>query len=114
MESTKKPIDKKPIDKNHASTFALIQNQTQSLCQNRYFHLIYRLVFCLFGFVMVAMSVGIFGGDGTSKNFYIYYTNLSNYLCFAFVMLCRGLGTETPPIIEIGRASCRQRVYVLV
>ena len=46
--------------------------------------LVFRAVYCTLGIVAFASSLGLFDAK-FSNNFYVYYTNLSNYICLGFM-----------------------------
>ncbi len=46
--------------------------------------LIFRTVYCTLGAVALASSLGLFDAK-FNNNFYVYYTNLSNYICLIFM-----------------------------
>lgn len=46
--------------------------------------LVFRAVYCTLGIVTFASSLGLFDAK-FSNNFYVYYTNLSNYICLGFM-----------------------------
>ncbi|MGL6297930.1 MAG: Pr6Pr family membrane protein [Methanobacteriaceae archaeon] len=52
---------------------------------NKTFQLMYRTVYCTLGILGFLMSLG-FLQYWSQAEFYIYYTNLSNYLCLAFMI----------------------------
>ena len=61
------------------------------MIKNKSIQLVYQSVYCTLAFLAILSSVGAFDYSFKS-DFYIYYTNLSNYFCF-FVMFMELLQT---------------------
>lgn len=55
------------------------------MIRNRTIQLIFQTAYCSIGIVALAASLGLFNAQ-FENNFYVYFTNLSNYIC-VFVML---------------------------
>ena len=50
------------------------------MIKNRTVQMIYQIIFCVLGFWGILASLGLFNQQFESE-FYVYFTNLSNYLC---------------------------------
>ena len=63
------------------------------MIKNRTTQLIFQSFFCAIGFIGIIASLGIFDDAyNLHWDFYVHFTNLSNYLCFG-VMLAELIGT---------------------
>ena len=63
------------------------------MIKNRTTQLIFQSFFCAIGFIGIIASLGIFDDAYNLRwDFYVHFTNLSNYLCFG-VMLAELIGT---------------------
>ncbi len=60
------------------------------MIKNRITQIVFQTVYCTLAIIAVLTSLGLFNGKFNS-NFYVYYTNLSNYICFGlmFVILAK-------------------------
>ena len=50
------------------------------MIKNKSFQLLFQTVYCVLGLIGVLNSLGFYAVD-FNENFYVYYTNLSNYIC---------------------------------
>lgn len=55
------------------------------IVNNKLAHIIYQTIYVVLGFVGILGSFGYFSAKFNS-DFYVYYTNLSNYLCFGMML----------------------------
>ena len=56
------------------------------MIKNRTIQLIFQTVYCTLGVIAVLSSLGLFNAS-FNGNFYVYYTNLSNYICLGFMFV---------------------------
>lgn len=76
------------------SNATVLSYDKKGLCDNLLTQMIYRIVFCCVSGLAVLLSIGFFNVYGSdnftiSHTFWQYYTNLSNYYCFAIgVAVC--------------------------
>lgn len=50
------------------------------MIKNKSAQLVFQIVYCVLGVIGILNSVGYFAAD-FNENFFVYYTNLSNYIC---------------------------------
>lgn len=55
------------------------------MIQNRTTQLIFQTTYLAFGFIGILSSLGLFVAD-FQNNFYVYFTNLSNYICIGIML----------------------------
>ena len=55
------------------------------MVKNKIVQIIFRTIYIVLGLIGIAGSLGYFK-RGLSEDFYLYYTNLSNYICFGVVL----------------------------
>lgn len=55
------------------------------MIKNKLFQIIFKTIYVVLGFIGVIGSLGYFSAK-FNGNFYIYYTNLSNYICLGFMI----------------------------
>lgn len=55
--------------------------------KNRLAQLVYRTIFVALEFIGILNSLGMFYGGYFSADIFVYYTNLSNYLCFVIMII---------------------------
>lgn len=55
------------------------------MIKNRTAQLIFQTVYVVLGFIGIVGSIGYFD-KSFNDNFYVYYTNLSNYICFGVML----------------------------
>ena len=68
------------------------------MIKNRTTQLIFQSFFCAIGFIGIIASLGVFDDAyNLRRDFYVHFTNLSNYLCFG-VMLAELIGTAKKSI----------------
>ena len=70
------------------------------MVKNKLAQVIFQVVYCVLGVLGVFGSFGYFKGT-FSNNFYVYYTNLSNYICLGFMVAAL--------IVTIRRANLGER-----
>ena len=56
----------------------------RKICRSRTAQLIYQSMFCGVGIIGILASLGLFHGS-FRWDFYLYFTNLSNYLCIGIM-----------------------------
>lgn len=56
------------------------------MIKNRLTQLIYRIIYCVILSFGVLFSLGIWTDKSFNTDFYVYYTNLSNYLCLGVMI----------------------------
>lgn len=54
------------------------------MIKSRICQLVFQTAYCMLAIVAVAANLGLFKGEFNS-DFYVYYTNLSNYICIGFM-----------------------------
>lgn len=57
------------------------------MIKNRTTQLIFQSIFCALAIVGCIASLGLFQAD-FNENFYVYYTNISNYICTGLMIVC--------------------------
>ena len=66
------------------------------MSKNRTAQLIFQTVYCTLGFVGCVASLGIFDNINVIRwDFYVHFTNISNFLCIG-VMFAALIGTGSP------------------
>lgn len=62
------------------------------MIKNRTAQIVFQTVYCVLAVVGFLASLGLFNAD-FNENFYVYYTNLSNYICmvFMFILLVKNI-----------------------
>ena len=59
------------------------------MIKNRTAQLIYQTIYCTLAFVGCIASLGIFDNINLIRwDFYVYFTNISNFLCFGVMLAC--------------------------
>ena len=59
------------------------------MIKNRTVQLIYQTIYCTLAFVGCIASLGIFDNINLIRwDFYVYFTNISNFLCFGVMLAC--------------------------
>lgn len=59
------------------------------MCKNRTLQLIFQTVYCTLGLVGCVASIGIFDDiSNLHYDFYVHFTNISNFLCIGVMLAC--------------------------
>ena len=60
-----------------------------NMIKNRTAQLIFQTFYCTLGLVGIIASLGIFDNINTIRwDFYVHFTNISNFLCFGVMLAC--------------------------
>lgn len=57
------------------------------MIKNRVAQLVFQTIYCVLGVIGAIAGLGIFNAS-FHGNFYVYYTNLSNYICLGLMFVC--------------------------
>lgn len=57
------------------------------MIKNKTVQVVFQTVYCVLAFIGLLNSFGYFSAD-FNENFYVYYTNLSNYICMGVMAIC--------------------------
>ncbi|MDE5729268.1 MAG: hypothetical protein K2I20_03735, partial [Clostridia bacterium] len=57
-----------------------------TIVKNKTVQLLFQTIYCTLGVIGVLASLGLFAAE-FNFDFYVYYTNLSNYICLGFMFV---------------------------
>ena len=83
------------------------------MIKNRNVQLLFQTIYCTLGVIGFLASLGLFDAEFNS-DFYVYYTNLSNYICLGFMFASLVFTVKAANKKEDGACTLAPRFQVYV